>query len=204
MLIAKQIHAHQAGVQVQPAGAHGVVVIPEHGRVLPVRVVADARLAGWVPVFRIAVVCRGRTATVQMDHGARLRQLPAGAMEAVVDGKEMPRRQLIMPLDRQLFVTAGFEQWADRLWSVAPQPGRRKIAVHLHANLTHGDMASRPCSGDSLGRGNGSTKGSSCSALMARDNPEAGCWLMARPSPARKTRVESAACLRRSRRFSTA
>ena len=102
--IAQQIHTHQAGVEIQPAGAHGVVVIPEHGCVLPVGVVADVRLAGGIPVVGIAVVCSRRAAAVQMDHRARLRQLPAGAMQAVVDGEKMARRQLVMPLNSQVFV----------------------------------------------------------------------------------------------------
>jgi hypothetical protein len=76
---------------------------------------------------------------MQVDYGARLRQLPARAMKAVVDGEEMPRRQPITPLDSQFFMTAGFEQGTDRVWSVTPQPGRGKIAVHFHTDLTHGD-----------------------------------------------------------------
>jgi hypothetical protein len=106
--IAKQIHTHHARVEIQPAGAHGVVVIPEHRRVLPVRVVEDARLTGWEPVFRVAVVSCRRTAAMQMNHSTRLRQLPPGAMEAVVDGEKMACRQLVMPLNSQFLVTAGF------------------------------------------------------------------------------------------------
>jgi hypothetical protein len=60
-------------------------------------------------------------------------------MEAVIDGKEMPRRQLITPLDNQFFMTAGFEQGADGVWSITPEPGRRKITMHFYADFPHGD-----------------------------------------------------------------
>ena len=100
----------------------------------------------------IAVIDCGRSAAVQMDDGARVRQLPAGAMEAVVDGKEMPRRQLITPLDNQFFMTAGFEQGADGVWSVTPQPGRRKITVHFYADLPHGDAEALVLQGRPLGK----------------------------------------------------
>ena len=60
-------------------------------------------------------------------------------MEAVVDGKKMLRRQLVTPLDHLFLVTTGFEQGADDIWSVTPQPGRGKIPVHFYTDLTHGD-----------------------------------------------------------------
>jgi hypothetical protein len=100
---------------------------------------AYTRLPAWVPMLGIAVSDRGRPAAMQMDDGARVRQLPAGAMEAVVDGEEMPRRQLIAPLDNQFFMTAGFEQWADSVWSITPEPSRRKITMHFYADFPHGD-----------------------------------------------------------------
>ena len=137
--IAKQIHAHQAGIQVEPAGTHGVVVVPKHGCILAVGVMAYTRFPAWVPMLGIAVIDCGRSAAMQMDDSARLRQLPAGAMEAVIDREEMPRRQVITPLDNEFFMTAGFEQGADSVWSITPQPSRRKITVHFYADLPHGD-----------------------------------------------------------------
>ena len=53
----------------------------------------------------------------------------------------MFRRQLIPPFDYEFFLRAGFEQGADGAWSVTPQLGRGKIAVHLYADLAHGDAA---------------------------------------------------------------
>jgi hypothetical protein len=87
----------------------------------------------------IAVIDCGGSATMQMHDGTRLREFMAGTMEAVVDGEKMPGWQLITPLDGQFFMTAGFEQGADGVWSVAPQPGWRKITVHLYSDLAHGD-----------------------------------------------------------------
>ncbi len=89
---------------------------------------------------RVAVVCCRRAAAVQMDHRARLRKFAAGAMQAVVDREEMPRRQLIMPLNSQGLVFAGFDQGAYGLGTVAPQPRRRQVAMHFYPNFTHGDV----------------------------------------------------------------
>ncbi len=103
-------------------------------------------------MFRIAVICRRGTATMQMDDGARLGQLPARAVETVVDGEEMPRWQMIVPLDRQPFVTVSLEQGTDGLRSVTPKPRRRKVTVHLDANLAHGDMATPALQRGKLGK----------------------------------------------------
>ncbi len=110
-----------------------------------------------------------------MDHRARLRKLAAGAMQTVVDGEKVPRRQLIMPLYGQGFVFAGFDQRSYGLRTVTPQLRRCKIAMHFYSNLAHGDVEQRgvPRSpvaygGQRLWKKYGSTKGSSWSALMAR------------------------------------
>jgi hypothetical protein len=137
--IAKQIDARQAGIEIEPAGAHGVVVIPEHGCILAVGVMAYMRLTAWVPMLGIAVIDGGGSAAMKVNHSTRLRQFAAGAVQAVIDGEEVPGRQLIGPLDYQFFVAAGFEQRADGVRSIAPQAGRGKITVHPYLDLAHGD-----------------------------------------------------------------
>ena len=92
---------------------------------------------------RVAIVHGRRAATVQMDHRARLRKLAAGAVQAVVDREEMSRRQLIMSLNRQGLVFAGFDQRAYGFRTVAPQPRRRQVAMHFYPNFTHGDVQQR-------------------------------------------------------------
>ncbi len=91
----------------------------------------------------VAVVCCRRAAAVQMDHRARLRKLAAGAMQVVVDREEMSRRQLIMPLNSQGLVFAGFDQRGYGLRTIAPQPRRRQVAMHFYPNFTHGDVKQR-------------------------------------------------------------
>ena len=51
----------------------------------------------------------------------------------------MFRRQLIPPFDYEFFLRAGFEQGADGVWSITPQPGRCKVSVHFYVDLAHGD-----------------------------------------------------------------
>src|ERR1700722_9951401 len=97
------------------------------------------RLAWREPVFRIAVICRRSTASVEMNHCARFRKFAARPVKVVVDGQEVFERQLILPFDAYFLTSLGFYQGANCFGSVAPQPGGRKIAVHLDPDFAHGD-----------------------------------------------------------------
>ena len=76
----------QSGENVEPRHAHGMVVIPEHRRVLPVGVVSEAGLAGYEPLIRITVALGRRLGPVHMNHGANVRLISPSAVQVVVDG----------------------------------------------------------------------------------------------------------------------
>jgi len=86
-----------------------MIVIPEHGRVLVVGVVIDGGLAGDVPVVGVAVTIGRSLGTVEMDDGSDLGLVGLRAVDAVIDGQEMLRGELVGPFDQDALAAAGFE-----------------------------------------------------------------------------------------------
>ena len=110
--ITDEIHALQSGIDIQAIDAHGVVVVEEHRRILPVGIVEGCGLAGDAPVLGIAVAARRRLAPVQVNHTAHLGQIGFGAVQRVIDGQKMALRQLVDPLHNQALIAAGFKGWS--------------------------------------------------------------------------------------------
>src|SRR5580704_3066300 len=104
----------EAGENIQPVNAQGMIVIPEHGGVLVVGIVIDRGLAGNVPVVRIAVALRGSFGSVQVNYGSYFGLVRFCAVDAVIDGKEMLGGEFVGPFDEDSLAASGFEGWAGR------------------------------------------------------------------------------------------
>jgi hypothetical protein len=74
-----------------------VVVIPEHGGVLLVRVVIGGRLPRFIPVFGITVAGGASLGSVKVDNSTNRRLVRFGPVKVVVDGQKVLTRQIIDP-----------------------------------------------------------------------------------------------------------
>jgi len=137
--VADKEHAKEARVTVETVNAHGMVVIPEGGGVLLEGVGADARFAGDEPVFGISVVFRGDLGAVDVDAGANVGDVAAGAVEGVVYREEMLRREVVDPFDLKGMTAASLDNGTEGGRAVAPHAGGPDVAMDLMMDLTHGD-----------------------------------------------------------------
>ncbi|AWH92756.1 hypothetical protein A6035_11870 [Dietzia lutea] len=65
--VAEQVPAGESAVDVEPCEGHGVVVVPEPGRLLPVVEVVHVSLPGQGQLFRVSVARRLGDASVQVE-----------------------------------------------------------------------------------------------------------------------------------------
>ena len=130
--VADEERPKQAGINVEPVDAHGVVVIPEHRRVLLIGIVVEHRLAGNDPVLRIPVAFRRCLGAVQVSHGAGLRLIAFGPVKPVVNGQEVLLRQFVRPLHEQPIAAARFKRGPGNGAAIRPEARRFQIAMDLH------------------------------------------------------------------------
>jgi hypothetical protein len=86
-----------------------VVVVPQQRGVLLARIVAELRAAGHGPVLGIAVALRSDARAVHVRDGAYFGLVAPGAVQPVVDRKEVLRRQFVDPVDQQSLPAARFD-----------------------------------------------------------------------------------------------
>ena len=106
-LVSDDGNAEQACINIQAIDAHGVIVIPEHRRVLLVGIVVENGLAGHEPVFGKAVAIGGNARPMQVGDNAHLR-IAFGSVQPIVDGQEMLLREFVSPFHQHVFVAAHF------------------------------------------------------------------------------------------------
>ncbi len=138
-VVAHKKCAEESGENIQPVNAKGVIVIPEHGRVLLVGIVAYRRLSWHVPILWIPVAVRRGLRAMKMDDRAHFGLVGFGAMNAAVDREEMGGWEFIDPLHQQTLTAARFESRAGRTGSISPQMSWLQIAVDFRFELPHGD-----------------------------------------------------------------
>src|SRR5665213_2045790 len=141
--VADQVGSEQAGVLVETFDSHRVVVVPERGRVLMIRVVIDERLPRRGPALRIAIALRGDPGAVYVDHRADVRAVDASAAECVIDRENVSGGEPVDPLDEDAAPAARLERGAREATAVSPKPGGRQVAVHPGFDLGHGDAVVR-------------------------------------------------------------
>jgi hypothetical protein len=141
--IAHEKCAKESGENVQPVNAQGVVVVPQHGCVLPIGVMADCRFAGHIPILRIAIALRRSLRAMQMYNCPHLGLVRFGAVNTVVDGQEMRLRELIDPLHEHALTAARFKTRSGQTGCVSPKASWFQVAVQFALELPHGDPVVR-------------------------------------------------------------
>lgn len=142
--IADQVEAGESGVDIQPCGAHGVVMVPERGGGLIVVVDVIAAAAGDVPVFREAVVFGAGVTAVQVCDGADfgvggVEHVVPGSIECGVDGQQMFCGQCICEANANRDAASRFNGGSGVAAVVAPDCGQWQTAVQAGLELGHGD-----------------------------------------------------------------
>src|ERR1700683_145383 len=89
-VVSHDVHAHQSRENIKAVNTHRVIVIPQHRRVLLVRVVIQGRFPRNNPILGIAVAFGRRFSAVKVYHGANFRLVRASPGKVVVYGKKMP------------------------------------------------------------------------------------------------------------------
>ncbi len=141
--VADDEQALQSGVDVEPVYAHGVVVIEEQRSVLGGGVEAGLGLAWGGPGFGIAVAVGWGSATVEMHDGAGFRHSWLRTHEGVVNGKEMARGEMILPVDDDGFAAFGFDGGSGKATGESPHAGGRQIAMDAGMDFGDGNTVER-------------------------------------------------------------
>ena len=146
VLVTKQIQPHQPRIHVEPVDAHRVIVIPERGRFLPIRVMVAPRLARHIPVFGITVILVRHLCTMQMNDGAHLGLVGLRSADGVIHRQEMLRRQAVVPDHIERHARVRFDGGPGEMPAIRPQRRRWQVAMQLlrtvpHANLQYLSLA---------------------------------------------------------------
>jgi hypothetical protein len=152
-LVADEEETLETGVDVEPVNAHGVVVVEEQGRFLLVGVMVEEGFAGDDPVLGVAVALRRSAAAVDMDDAADLGLAALGAVEVVVDGKDVLEGEFVGPLDEDALAALCLEDGAGGGAVEAPEARGREVAMDLLLELVHGDAVEREFDGGIAGEG---------------------------------------------------
>ena len=122
----------------------------------------EARLARAVPVLRIAVALGRDLRSMQMHHGTALSNPRFRPVERMIDRQEMPRRQLVHPLDQEPTPARTSNVGPGTLPPYSPQRRGGKITVQFRVTARmatrysgnriagapgRGSMARRLCDG---------------------------------------------------------
>ena len=99
-VIPNDIRAGQARINIQPVDAHGMIVIPQHGRILLIRIKIGRGFSGNVPIFGPAVAFGRDLRAVNVDDRADFGLIGFGAVQAVVDGQKVLGGKLVGPFDQ--------------------------------------------------------------------------------------------------------
>jgi hypothetical protein len=151
VLVANEVEALETGVEVQPCDAERVIVIPQSGGLLVVRIAIDLLLEGRAclgkavgePRLRVAVALGKHLQSVHVDDGADLRGRRLGAVDCGGDLKHVTGGKVIAPPDGNGMSTADIEGGPGVLAVVSPQERRCKIAMQLLAERRHPDLEQR-------------------------------------------------------------
>ncbi len=118
LIVANHVEVGQSGIDIETSDAESMIVIPEHAGGLLVRVVGGigARdgagfAIGGEPGVGVAVTLRQDLSAVNVRHGADFRNVFLGAVDGVVDGKEVFGGQLVGPFDGKRLAFSHFEGW---------------------------------------------------------------------------------------------
>src|SRR5580698_4577435 len=96
---------------------------------------AKNRLPWNHPALRISVASGRSSSAVEVNRAANLRLVCLSAAQRVIDRKKVPLRQPVLPLHKQPFATARFEDRPRAASVETPQTCRRKIAMRLLVQL---------------------------------------------------------------------
>src|SRR5580692_1413340 len=120
-----------------------MIVIPERGGWLIVFVAVTSSGSRCEPLFRQPVTFRASARSVQMRHGANPGRRRHSAVYVRIDGKNVLRGQIILPLNLNGVAAKRFDDGAGILSFVSPYSRRRKLRVHGVAAFQHAHLVCR-------------------------------------------------------------
>ena len=120
-----------------------MVVVPEHSRLLPIRIVVFDGFSRRIPVLRPTVALGWNSAAMNVHDRSRIRTPSLRTHEVVVDRKEMPGRQAIRPVNQNLLAALNLYRRPGHTVSITPEAGRRNVPVNFGAELLNRNSVKR-------------------------------------------------------------